>query len=287
MCEYRADMDTTEKIAKLLKEYPAEGKAIRVFQKKSNGGKRPIAKPNKELNKWLKVMNSALVKHFNAWPDFMHGGIKKRSYVTYARPHVNQQCVITIDMRECFDSITTSEIADALEVQLHLPHDIAELLAKKLCFRGKLAQGFATSNYLSNLYLAPQLTKLNEELSHKKAVLSNYVDDIALSGPLSKKDEIINTIAVSLSQIRLAINKAKIEVMPSSRQQIICGLVVNKRISLTRALKLRLMSDVANLRMSESSAQGWVANLNGIDKSFRDKFYDYALKKGVLKTKSK
>ena len=280
-------MTPTEQIVELLSKYPSEGKAVRIFQNKPDGGRRPITKPNKSLNKWLKHMNKILSKQFNGWPLFMHGGIKKRSYVSYAKPHVMQQCLITIDIRKCFDSISTNDIASSLEEHLKLPRDVCIDLASKLCYRCKLAQGFATSNYISNLYLLNPLTLLFNDLQKEGIVFTNYVDDLAISGDLERTDEIINLVAVSLSRAKLAINKAKIKVMPSTGQQIICGLIVNRRLSLTRALKLKLLSDVANNRISQSSAEGWISNLNSFDKKFRDKFYKFAIKKGLIKTKAR
>lgn len=279
-------MAKTENIIKLLENYPLDGNAIRIYQTKANGKKRPIAKPNDELNKWLKQMHKALRQRFNSWPTFMHGGIKRRSYVSYARPHTNQQCVITIDIKECFDSITVKEVAVAIEHHLKLSSDTSLQLAQRLCFHGKLAQGFATSNYLSNLYLLTPLTILNKELRSRNIVFTNYVDDLALSGVLARTDEIINLVAISLSRARLTVNKAKIEVMPSSRPQLICGLIVNKKLSLTRLFKLKLLGNLASGVTSSISAEGWISNLKTVDDKFRKQYYLFALKKGVIKIKT-
>ena len=276
-------MTSSERIIDLLAKYPANAKAIRKFQAKSDGGRRPIAEPNNELNKWLKLMNKALRKHFNNWPSFMHGGIKKRSYVSYAKMHVNKPCVITIDIRQCFDSITVTEVSSALERHLKLPTKVCQELAGRLCFQGKVGQGFATSNYLSNLYLLDPLSSLYSSLRKQGLFFSNYVDDIAISGSINSKDAVINQVATVLSRAKLALNKSKITVMPSSNQQIVCGLVVNKRISLTKTLKLKIMSDVANDRISSSSLDGWLANLRVADPKFGEKLGKYARKKGLIK----
>ncbi len=276
-------MTSSERITKLLKAYPAGAKATRYYDTKPNGDRRPIAKPNKELNKWLKLMNKTLRKHYNNWPSYMHGGIKKRSYISYARVHVNRQCVITIDIRKCFDSITLDEVTDSINQHLKLAPDVCKELAERLCFRGKIAQGFATSNYLSNLYLLNPLKLVNKDLKKQGILFSNYVDDLALSGSIQSKDAVINQIAVILSQSKLSLNKAKILVMPGNKQQLICGLVVNKRLSLTKSLKLKLLSDIANARMSPSSLGGWLANISSIDPRFRQKLHNYAVKKGLIK----
>ncbi|HKU18109.1 MAG TPA: reverse transcriptase family protein [Candidatus Saccharimonadales bacterium] len=276
-------MTSSDRITQLLDRYPSAGHAHRWCQPKEAGGVRPIATPNKELKLWLRAMNKELCRLFNAWPDFMHGGIKKRSYVTYARPHVGRSCVITIDIKRCFDSITQQEVADAMQQHLQLEPDICVRLAGVLCFKGKVAQGFPTSNYLCNLYLLQPLTDLYASLKTQGIAFGNYVDDLAASGTIVAPDAVVNEIALTLSRASLKMNKAKVLIMPSSKRQVVCGLIVNKHLSLTRQLKLKLFGDVARKRMSESSAEGWVANLKSVDPVFCQKFQAYAVKKGILK----
>jgi RNA-directed DNA polymerase len=278
-------MTTLERIVTLLSQYPAGARALRGWQPKRSGGLRPIAKPNKELGKWLGEMNKALNAHFNQWPTFMHGGIKKRSYVSYARPHTNKQYVITIDVRRCFDSINQQQVAGSFEAHLGLDKPTALELAQRLCFKGKVAQGYATSNFVCNLYLLKPLSQLHSELQRDGLDFSNYVDDIALSGSIADPAKVVNQVALKLSKASLAINKDtdKIRIMPSSKQQIICGLIVNKRLSVTKTKKLEILGAVARGNMNSASVGGWVANLNNVDPAFSKKLQQFAVKKGLLK----
>jgi hypothetical protein len=111
-----------------------------------------------------------------------------------------------------------------------------------------------------------------------------YVDDIALSSQYIDSAKVINLVSKELSRAGLAISKAKVKVMHSYGPQIICGLVVNKRISLARQKKKELFSDIANGRMSEASLRGWLANLNMVDKELMEKMKNYAIKKGLSQT---
>lgn len=276
-------MTAVTQIKQLLNEYPAEASAHRWHQPKGDGDTRPIAIPNKELKKWLRKMNKALSRQFSAWPEFMHGGIRRRSYVSYARPHVGKACVITIDIKKCFDSITEREIAEVMQHHLKIDNVTSIQLAKLLCFKGKLPQGFPTSNYLCNLYLLGPLAGLHTRLKSEGVYLNNYVDDLAASGSKLAPDVVVNIVAVELSRAKLKMNKAKVRVMPSSQRQVICGLLVNKRLSLTKALKRELLSDIANGRMDETRADGWVANLHSVDAIFKNKLHAFALKKGIIK----
>lgn len=271
-----------DRIAQLLAEYPASAKARRSWEPKPNGKMRPITKPNKVLRTWLHDVNVALDAGFNAWPAFMHGGIKGRSYVSYARPHVGKACVITIDIRKCFDNIKTKQVAAALKQQLGLTDGVADELAKRLCFKDKVAQGFPTSNFVCNLYLLQALSDLSDIFSSRGLDFTNYVDDLAVSGDINQPAVVIDQVANALSHISLAVAKQKVCVMPSNHQQVVCGLLVNNRLTVTKIKKLELFSAVARGAMSKESAQGWVSNLHNVDPAFRAKFQAYAIKKGLL-----
>ncbi len=281
-------MTNNERIEQLLATYPTDAKAWRGWEPKSSGGLRPIAKPNKPLSKWLKHANKELNNIYPNWPTFMHGGLKKHSYVTHARPHVNKPCVITIDVKQCFDSISTQHVADCLERELVISKKLAEQLAKRLCFKGAVAQGFATSNFVCNLYLKESLLKTARLLKPSKLTLTNYVDDIAISGKISNPATVINSVALELSRVGLAINKSrdKIRVRHSSQRQIICGLLVNYRLTVTKAKKLELFSLVARGNISEASLDGWLSNLHNVDPKFQRQLKAFAVKKGLLKTTS-
>lgn len=276
---------TTERIEKLLATYPADAKAWSTREAKPSGGFRKITKPNKPLGKWLKHANKELYAIRPNWPSFIHGGLKKHSYVTHARPHVNKPCVITIDVRKCFDSISTKQVANCFEAELGINHELAADLAERLCFNGAVAQGFATSNFVCNLYLRKPLLSIARAFKPEGLTLTNYVDDIAVSGKISDTGSVINVVALELSKSGLAINKSrdKVKVMHSRQRQIVCGLQVNRKLTVTKAKKLELFSLVARGKISEVSLDGWLSNLHNVDPKFQRQLSSFATKKGLLK----
>jgi hypothetical protein len=174
-------MGRTETLEKLLAEYPADAGVFCGFEPKPDGTSRPIVKPNKSLNRWLKQVKRALYQQRKNWPTFIHGGVKKRSYVSFARPHTNKKTVIAIDIHNCFGSITQQEVQTALVNKLSLSDGLASRLAAKLCYKRRVPQGFATSSYLTNLYLNDTLLTINRKLRCLQVGMTIYVDDIALS----------------------------------------------------------------------------------------------------------
>ena len=233
-------MGKIELLEKLLSEYPADAAVFCASEPKSDGTFRPIVKPNKPLSDWLKRVKSALYQQRKDWPTFIHGGVKKRSYISFARPHTNKNTVITVDIRDCFGSISQNNVQTALVEKLGLPSGLAHRLAAKLCYKRHIPQGFATSSYLTNLCLNDTLLIIKRQMSRMSVDMTIYVDDIALSSQYIDSAKVINLVSKELSRAGLAISKAKVKVMHSYGPQIICGLVVNKRISLARQKKKEL-----------------------------------------------
>jgi len=274
-------------LEELLVSYPEDASMFRTSQEKSDGGQRPIVKPNKSLSKWLKQTLRAMRGARKDWPTFIHGGVRKRSYVSFARPHSSKKTVITLDIRNCFGSIKQKQVAESLVTKLNLSSNLAKRIAAKLCVDGKIPQGFATSNFLTNLYLNDTLLSIRRKLTKKRVEMTVYVDDIALSGNNFNSSEAINIVCVELSRAKLAIKKTKVKVMQSNQRQVIVGLVVNKGIAVAKEKRKELFSMVSKKSISEISLNGWLANLNMIDKPFMKKLKAYALKKGYATTSKK
>jgi RNA-directed DNA polymerase len=273
--------------ADLLTKYPDDADAHRRFERKPNGGFRPITVPNKSLKKWHRAVLAELEKRKPTWPNYVHGGVKRHSYVTFAQKHVDQRHVITVDISKCFDSITGDEVAAALQKHIGVSKQASEELAFALCFNDRLAQGFPTSSFICNLYLSDQMDILQKNFDSQGLRFGSFVDDIAVSGVITHPNDVINDIATSLSHARLKMKKAKVHVMPSSVRQVICGLIVNKRLAVSSELEQQLHYDIKKGDMPSRVAEGWVANLNSFDPVLSKKLFDHAVRCGVIKIKAK
>lgn len=271
----------------LLSLYPDDADAHRRYERKPNGGYRPITVPNKSLKKWHRLVLAELIKRHGEWPKYVHGGVKKKSFVTFASMHVNQRLVITVDISKCFDSISGDDIAKVLMRHLRLSKQVSEELAFALCFNNRLAQGFPTSSFICNLYLSDHINKLNDDFIKQGLAFGSYVDDLAVSGVIVNPDVIINNIAVTLSRAHLKVHKAKVRVMPSSGRQTVCGLIVNKRLTISRELEQKLHYDIKNKALSARATKGWIANIQSFDSALSDKFKELAVHSGVIEPDKK
>ena len=220
----------------------------------------------------------------------MQGGIRGRSNIFHAEQHVNQRCVITIDIKECFDSIKTSMVISALKKHLGLPDDLCTKLASNLCYNGRLAQGFPTSSFICNLYLLEPLTILHAEFTNKGLSFSNFVDDLAISGDIECKKErsrVIDRIFVTLRKYKLKVNKdGKIKVMPHNKSQKVCKLLVNTKLNVTREYRREIFNRIASKQIGELELRGTISYWKTVNPKLATRLRNYTLKKGYsLKAK--
>lgn len=278
--------NSIDDLQQLLAAYPDDAKIFRSSQTKSDGSKRSIVRQNKSLNNWLKQVKRTLRNTRKDWPAFIHGGIRRKSYVSFVRPHTSKNTVITLDIRDCFGSITRSQVKQALQTKLRLSEDLAADLSAKLCVDDKIPQGFSTSNFLTNLYLNDVLLGINRKLTSLGVTMTIYVDDIAISGNTLDAAHVINLVCKNLSRAKLSVKKAKIKVMHSHSRQVIVGLVVNRGVALTKEKSKELFSRVSQNSISQESLDGWLANIKMIDQQRMTKLANYASTKGfVIKMK--
>jgi RNA-directed DNA polymerase len=179
--------------------------------------------------------------------------------------------VITIDISRCFDSIGEEQVATALQKEIGLDEELSRQLSKLVCYRGSLAQGYPTSSLLCNLVLLKPLADISSKLNEQNIRVGSYVDDIAVSGSIKDPGAIINQAAITLSRSGLRMERSKTLVMPASKRQVICGLTVNKKLALSRELKIELLSGASRNTVGRESLMGWVANARAVDPTFAAK----------------
>ena len=152
---------------------------------KKNGSKRRICAPDKELLAEQRRLLPGLeenfrnrsLNHLNTEAIF-HGFLKNRNCVTAANKHIGYAHTISLDISNCFDSIHLNQIYDSTTRMYEILKDYC---AHK---DGTLAQGFATSPILANIYLIEPIAKIKrflESMFQQNFALTVYADDIQIS----------------------------------------------------------------------------------------------------------
>lgn len=203
--------------------------------KQNNSGYRIIDNPAKELKVVQKRIEQRLLRSLvDDLPEYMHGGRRGKSVATNAIPHVGRSCLLSLDLSNCFGHVTYGMVYGFYSNCLSCTPPVARLLTRMTTVRNRLPQGGVTSPALCNLILEPLITKLVCQVHHNGLTLTNYVDDIFVSGD---QETLLRTLPVLLTTIdasNFAINRRKISVTKQGNSMRVTGVVTNTTTSIGR-----------------------------------------------------
>jgi retron-type reverse transcriptase len=220
---------------------------------KKSGGERHISAPMPRMKRaqyW--VLDNILAKM--PVHEAVHGFLPGRSILTNAAPHVGQDVVINLDLKDFFPSIGMRRVRGVFR-QLGYSSQVASLLAlvcteaptdevqldgrRYFVARGErvLPQGAPTSPMLTNLLCR----RLDARLAASAAKLgfryTRYADDLTFSaGPQHSRDtgKLLWRVKQIVASEGLTVHPDKQQVMRKHQQQHVTGIVVNDKLSLDR-----------------------------------------------------
>lgn len=235
---------------------------------KKRGGIREIVAPYPSLLQCQKWIYNNILK-CNAVHEACHGFTSQRSIITNARIHTNQKCLLKMDLANFFPSIPINWVIKFFQ-QLGYANNVSFYLATICCYDGFLAQGAATSPYLSNLLLV----KLDERISrlcekyHLK--YTRYADDLTLSGDYIPSD-FSDLIKEIIDSYGLKINPEKTALLINSNKKIVTGISVSsEHIKVPREFKRKLKNEIHFIMK-----YGYISHINQI--KIRDPNYLHSL----------
>lgn len=220
-------------------------------RKLSGQGKwRHIDNPQDDLKAIQKRIQQRLLLHLS-FPDTIVGGIRKRSTIDHAKFHLRKPCVVTLDIKGCFPSISNERVFRVFQNSLNASPQIARILTQLTTFQHRLPQGAPTSPTIANLALLPLHNDLLRLAEQSDLDLSIYVDDIALSGDNAVVVKVIESACDLIRKHGFRVSWSKLNVQSISRPQTITGLNVNRRIDLPREFLVSIDSSIRKLADSE------------------------------------
>ncbi|MCP5498106.1 MAG: RNA-directed DNA polymerase [Leptospiraceae bacterium] len=258
-----------------LKDHPLDQKTIAFLLfvekdkydtysvKKKNGEDRIIHAPQRNLKLTQKVLNDCIQLCFVP-RTAAHGFVKGRSIVTNARMHLKRNFVYNIDLENFFPSIHFGRVFGVFKSHpFNYDDSMARYLANLCCRDGVLPQGAPTSPVLSNLVCRRLDRNLSKFAKEYRVKYSRYADDITFS---SKNDIFKDQFLVDLEKIieleSFSINKNKVRLQAKHQKQMVTGLVVNKKVNVTKKYKADvrfLISLIEKEKENPSfSAQNWL-----------------------------
>lgn len=209
---------------------------------KKSGEKRILNVPNynlKLVQKW--ILNNILY----SIPISKHatGFCKNKSIKNNAELHVNKECVINLDLKDFFPSISQKQVF-RIFYYYGYTDEVSFLLSRLCTYKGKLPQGAVTSPYISNI-ICIKLDKRLFGLAEKyNATYSRYADDITFSGN-KKIYAMLPTIEEIIRDEGFILNTSKTRIQRSYNKQEVTGLTVNNgRVSVDKKYLSKFKQEV-------------------------------------------
>lgn len=139
---------------------------------------RPSLKELKIVQKKIKNRILAPIK----LPKHIHGGVKKRSNISNAKPHQGNKYQFTTDLQNFYPGIKHTQIYDTF-LKLCYSNHYSNFLTKLTSWKYELPQGTPTSTHISNLVFLETDFKLIDLCNKHDIVYTRYVDDLTFSSP--------------------------------------------------------------------------------------------------------
>jgi len=234
---------------------------------KKSGGFREIDAPSKQMKliqQW--ILNKILYKI--SIGDYVHGFVPKRSILTNASNHVNQNLVLGIDIKDFFPSVDIKRVTEIF-LCVGYTQKTASFLAELCTYEGKLPQGAPTSPMLANLAVKELDIAIDDYCKKRNFKYSRYADDITISG--SQKLAMYKQKIIGIVESNgFAVNEKKTRLHSKSSRQKVTGLVVNDKLSIGRENKKKLRAIVHNILM-----KGPIVENRNNDPFFRERIFGY------------
>jgi hypothetical protein len=174
--------------------------------------------------------------------------VRGKSIVDAAKPHVGHEYVFKVDLKNFFENITYDKFVYEITAKkynfMSFDYIMSHIKRIEPCFikekNGKvfLPPGFATSPILSNIFMGNFDWKVATFAKKKNINYTRYADDIILSGDnRDNLQKVISYMMKILYNMKMEVNKKKIRMIPCHKRQMVCGLVVNKKINLPKTTR--------------------------------------------------
>lgn len=191
---------------------------------KKRGGSRTLFVPSAELKyiqRW--ILDNILVKIQIS--DYATGFRNNMSILTNARCHVNKYCVVNIDIKDFFPSVSLEKIFRIFYYYGYTA-EVSFVLAKLCTYRGRLPQGSPASPAISNIVCLKLDARLSALAAKYESTYSRYADDITFSSQHDAKSILIPAEKI-LQDEGFNINSDKTRIAYPHQRQEVTGLIVN------------------------------------------------------------
>ena len=230
---------------------------------KKVGGTRLISAPKPSLAAVQRAVQLEILSKIELEPE-AHGFVPGRSTLTNAAPHVRKKVVINMDLRDFFPTVSflrvrgmfrsfgySGSVATMLALLCTEPPRVAETLAGKSVHvaigERRLPQGACTSPTITNVICRRLDRRLRGHADRYGYSYTRYADDLTFSSAAT--DRVGALLAGARRIIRdegFLEHEEKTRIMRRGRAQLVTGLTVNDKVSLSRQRRRELRAILHN-----------------------------------------
>ena len=179
-------------------------------------------------------------------PEHLLGGVRGKSITHNALLHLGARCLITIDIKNFFPSITPTQVRNVFRKILNCSPTVSYLLTELTTCRGRLPQGSPTSPLLANLVLSSFDHEIRSVCIENEIRYSSWVDDLAFSG--NSASHVIGLVVATLMKAGFRVAHRKIKRMGPGDRKLLNNLVLGKFVTVQRQYKGRIRAGIHNLK---------------------------------------
>ena len=117
--------------------------------------------------------------------EYSHGGVRGRSIMTNAEPHLGSRFLYKTDISDFYPSVHRKRVYRLFTETLECSPDVARICTQICTFRHHLALGLITSPVLADLIMRTVDRRIGSACERMELTYTRYVDDISISGPFN------------------------------------------------------------------------------------------------------
>lgn len=194
--------------AELEKMAAAQDSLYNCFSKKiEKNGKikeRRVERPKPELRRVQKRFVQLLDRIQP--PDYLHSGVRERSYISNASRHDPNVKVAKIDIRNFFPSAYAGHVYRSFVDEFQCSHDVAAVVMRLTTAFGHLPTGGNSSTMISFFAFKKMFDEINSLAASHGLVMSCCVDDMTFSGTKATMS-FLNKVRVIVQRFDLKTHK--------------------------------------------------------------------------------
>lgn len=193
---------------------------------KRRGGYRIISSPMDKLLEVQRIIYKKILKPNFHPSDHCVGFVHKKNIIDNVMPHLGNDYVLKIDLKDFFPSIRFQNIIRIFK-RLGYSHRVSYLLTRLCCRNNVLPQGAPTSPTLSNMVMKTCDYRLKIISQIYNLTYTRYADDLTFSSKECFTTEIVAQIYKVLEDSDLQINQNKTQILGPKDKKIITGISIS------------------------------------------------------------